>query len=94
MIKQILEYIEYIITLTQVDEIYICVDGIAPMAKIVQQRLRRYKSVHEIKERQIELLDQNIPVAIPMRDGFYGKSAVSYIITDVSNKTIFPIPQC
>ena len=30
---------------TNINHIYICIDGIAPMSKIVQQRGRRYKSV-------------------------------------------------
>lgn len=42
----------------------------------------------EIKEREITLADQNIPVTIPMHDGFFGKSPVSYIITDSSNQTL------
>ncbi len=30
---------------TNINHIYICIDGIAPMSKIIQQRGRRYKSV-------------------------------------------------
>jgi hypothetical protein len=52
------------------------------------QPIELIAQTYEIKEQQIELLDQNIPVMIPMRDGFYDKGALSYIITDVSNKTI------
>ena len=52
------------------------------------QPIEIVSQTYEIKEQQITLLDQNIPVTIPMRDGFYGKSALSYIITDSSNKTI------
>ena len=52
------------------------------------QPIELIAQTYEIKEQQIELLDQNVPVIIPMRDGFYGKGALSYIITDVSNKTI------
>jgi hypothetical protein len=52
------------------------------------QPVELISQTYEIKEQEIELLDQNIPVAIPMRDGFYGKGPVSYIITDSSNKTI------
>jgi 5'-3' exonuclease len=50
MIKRILQYIEYIIKFVQPSElIYIAVDGVAPVAKINQQRKRRYKSVIDIK---------------------------------------------
>ena len=52
------------------------------------QPIELIAQTYEIKEQQIELLDQNIPVMIPMRDGFYDKGALRYIITDVSNKTI------
>lgn len=52
------------------------------------QPVELISQTYEIKEQEIELLDQNIPVAIPMRDGFYGKGSISYIITDSSNKTI------
>ncbi|WP_100182931.1 DUF7482 domain-containing protein [Candidatus Nitrosotenuis aquarius] len=52
------------------------------------QPVELISQTYEIKEQEIELLDQNIPVVIPMRDGFYGKGPVNYIITDSSNKTI------
>jgi len=46
MIKRILNYIEYIINYVKPsDLVYIAVDGVAPIAKINQQRKRRYKSV-------------------------------------------------
>ena len=46
MIDRIIKYINYIITFVNPsDNIYIAVDGVAPIAKINQQRKRRYKSV-------------------------------------------------
>ena len=42
----------------------------------------------EVKPRDISLADQNILVTIPMHDGFFGKGAVSYIMTDASNQTL------
>jgi 5'-3' exonuclease len=46
MIKRILKYIQYIIDFVNPSKtIYIAVDGVAPIAKINQQRKRRYKSV-------------------------------------------------
>lgn len=42
----------------------------------------------EIKEREITQPDPHVPVTIPMHDGFFGNGAVSYIITDSSNKTL------
>lgn len=46
MIKRIIKYIKYIIEYVKPKElVYIAVDGVAPVAKINQQRKRRYKSV-------------------------------------------------
>ncbi len=55
MIERIIKYIEYIINYVKPNDlIYIAVDGVAPIAKINQQRKRRYKSVID-KEYQREL---------------------------------------
>ena len=46
MIKRIINYINFLIDYVKPTElIYIAVDGVAPVAKINQQRKRRYKSV-------------------------------------------------
>ena len=46
MIKEVILYIEYIIQYTNPSKlVYIAIDGVAPMAKIKHQRLRRFKSV-------------------------------------------------
>ena len=46
MMDRIVKYIDYIIKYVNPTElIYIAVDGVAPVAKINQQRKRRYKSV-------------------------------------------------
>lgn len=48
MIDSIILYIEYIINYVNPKKgIYIAIDGVAPMAKIKQQRYRRFKSVHD-----------------------------------------------
>lgn len=50
MIQRILKYIQYIINFVNPSElIYIAVDGVAPIAKINQQRKRRYKSVIDME---------------------------------------------
>jgi 5'-3' exonuclease len=50
IIKQIITYIELLIDQTQpTDSIYIAIDGVAPMAKIKHQRLRRFKTVYDRK---------------------------------------------
>ena len=48
MIKRILNYIDYLIGMVNPQkEVFISVDGIAPMAKMSQQRKRRYKSISD-----------------------------------------------
>ncbi len=50
MIARILKYMQYIIDYVKPsDKIYISVDGVAPVAKINQQRKRRYKSVIDME---------------------------------------------
>jgi 5'-3' exonuclease len=53
MIKGVIEYIEKIINVVNPNElVYLAIDGVAPMAKMKHQRIRRYKSIkeQEIKE--------------------------------------------
>lgn len=48
MIKEIIEYINYLIIMIKPKKYtFISVDGVAPMAKINQQRKRRYKSTYD-----------------------------------------------
>jgi len=48
MVKNITEYIDYIIDYIKPNKVvYIAVDGVAPMAKIKHQRLRRFKSIRD-----------------------------------------------
>ena len=48
MMNACIEYLKYIIEYVNPDkEIYIAIDGVAPTAKIKQQRQRRYKSVND-----------------------------------------------
>ena len=50
IIKQVINYIELLIDQTKpTNTIYIAIDGVAPMAKIKHQRLRRFKSVYDRK---------------------------------------------
>lgn len=54
MIKRILNYIDYLIGLVNPQkEVFISVDGVAPMSKINQQRKRRYKTVYDNNLRNI-----------------------------------------
>jgi 5'-3' exonuclease len=62
MIKNILEYIDFLIKITRPTRlIYIAVDGVAPIAKIDQQRKRRYKSYYENKFRNDLMTKYSIP---------------------------------
>ena len=48
MIENILKYLKYIIDFVNPKKvIYIAIDGVAPIAKIKQQRSRRYKSAKD-----------------------------------------------
>ena len=49
MITEVLNYIEKLTKLVDPSLLYISIDGVAPCAKMNQQRLRRYKSVYEKK---------------------------------------------
>jgi 5'-3' exonuclease len=47
MMNAVLEYIDKLIKYVKPKEVYIAIDGVAPIAKIKQQRSRRFKSVHD-----------------------------------------------
>ena len=48
MIKRILNYLDYLIAyVNPTKKVFISVDGIAPMAKMSQQRKRRYKAIYD-----------------------------------------------
>jgi 5'-3' exonuclease len=50
MIDSILEYINFLIKyINPIKGVYIAIDGVAPLAKIKQQRLRRFKSIADKK---------------------------------------------
>jgi len=50
MIKRILKYIDFLVNYVNPQKkLYISVDGVAPLAKMNQQRKRRFMSVHEKK---------------------------------------------
>ena len=53
IIKAVISYIELLIEETKPTKlIYIAVDGVAPMAKIKHQRLRRFKSIYDQKKKE------------------------------------------
>ena len=47
MFEEIIKYINYIITKVEPQLLFIAIDGVAPRAKMSQQRLRRFKSIQE-----------------------------------------------
>ena len=63
MFAKIIEYMEEILDFVQpTDLIYIAIDGVAPMAKMKHQRLRRFKSVKEQEIRNEILTAHNNPI--------------------------------
>ena len=62
MMERIINYIKFIIKyVNPSDLVYIAVDGVAPLAKINQQRKRRYKSVEENEMKNNIYKQYNIP---------------------------------
>lgn len=62
MMERIINYIKFIINyVNPTDLVYIAVDGVAPLAKINQQRKRRYKSVEENEMKNNIYKQYNIP---------------------------------
>ena len=47
MFKRIINYINYLVGYVNPEIVYISVDGVAPLAKISQQRKRRFKSIED-----------------------------------------------
>jgi 5'-3' exonuclease len=73
MINAILEYIKYIIKFVNPQKsIYIAIDGVAPMAKIKQQRMRRYKSINDNRLFNNIKKKHNIPIK-----NFWNNSAIT-----------------
>jgi 5'-3' exonuclease len=72
MINAILEYIEYIINFVKPNIIYIAIDGVAPIAKIKQQRSRRFKSISDKNTFDIIKKKHNIPI-----NYFWNNSAIT-----------------
>jgi 5'-3' exonuclease len=65
MIKEVLRYFRYVLELVKPRKlVYIAIDGVPPMAKINQQRLRRFKSASE-KQEMKEMYDHH---RIPEKD--------------------------
>jgi 5'-3' exonuclease len=62
MIEEVIKYIDKIINLINPKElVYLAIDGVAPMAKIKHQRIRRYKSIKEQEIKENIAKKHNVP---------------------------------
>ena len=61
MINEVLNYIDKLVSMIQPKMVYIAIDGVAPCSKMLQQRLRRYKSILERKEQNALKERFNVP---------------------------------
>jgi 5'-3' exonuclease len=62
MYKRIINYIDFLISYVNPEIVYISVDGVAPLAKISQQRKRRFKTIKDNLEKDKIKQKYNIPV--------------------------------
>lgn len=73
MMKRCLEYIEKLIKIVEPKKgVYIAIDGVAPLAKIKQQRSRRFKSVNDKNVRESLKRKHNKDI-----DFFWNNSAIT-----------------
>jgi len=96
MINEVLNYIHKLVAFVNPKLLYLAIDGVAPCAKMNQQRLRRYKTIYEKektdsikKEEKIESTNFNWNTnAISPGTEFMDKLSKS-IIHEINNKQIY-----
>jgi 5'-3' exonuclease len=73
MINAVIEYLEYLInSINPKIGVYIAIDGVPPLAKVKQQRLRRFKSISDKKLFDNIKKKYNIPIK-----NYWNNSAIS-----------------
>jgi len=62
MFKRITKFIDYLINISNAELCYFAIDGVAPLAKINQQRKRRYKTMDDTQMKNKIKEKYNIPI--------------------------------
>ena len=77
MYYSILDYIQLVIEFVNpMAKVYLFMDGVAPLAKIQQQRQRRYKSLY-IKRKRIQIESQLGKLDTGREDDFWDSNIIS-----------------
>lgn len=92
MCDNVVKYLVHLINYVNPSELlYIAIDGVAPVAKIKQQRLRRFKSVRETTE--TNQLRQQYGIPIPETKDFNMISPATHFMSILTQKITQSLPQ-
>src|SRR5206468_1421026 len=89
MYNGVLKYLEYLIDAVKPTElVYITIDGVAPAAKMKQQRIRRYKSIKEVSEMNELKKEYGMKIDEKNQKDFNMISPATEFMTELSERMI------